>query len=243
MILTFIFFASLSDSFADSSANKSTLSRKESSRQLAKTKQSSSPLELVQFDASNKINQLEVRIQNRIVYNVPAHDITKYTDKPCVYLFHLRGNEYKYGVTDDILKRAKDHQGEFGKYGIVITLEEIYECRSTAVARLVESRIKTFAMTRGHDTPVYGKTEIITTEDIDAYAHQIDAYVKIENETHDRVHGLYADNLRLREKELELQIIQAQPTELNIQLMQMKIRIMELENEREIARYRNEIKK
>lgn len=91
----------------------------------------------------------------------------------CVYLFHLVCNQYKYGMTKDIISRGCAHRNHFKKHGCNITLIKIHECVSNDHARAVEASIEKYAKDRGEHTPMYGVTEIITTDDPRAYLQKL----------------------------------------------------------------------
>lgn len=147
-------------------------------------------------------------------YRAPYHDVTLYKDKPCVYFFQIgETHTYKYGITKDIARRASEHQAHFAKHGHNITLIWIAECDNTIISETVEARIKTFAQSRGLYTPLYGKTEIVSCDDIADLAARTASYVDEECSAYARLHGDYTQSM-------ELAMCRAQ------------IRLAELENER-----------
>jgi len=153
-----------------------------------------------------------------ISYFAPFHDVNEFRNKSIVYLFHLRDNEHKYGVTGDALTRFKAHAAEFGKHGCAITLVSVWICATITAAENVESCIKTFAMTRGHSLVKYKQTEIAQIEDLDDYKRRIDGYVSEENDRHERLRERSCDEMLLKGKEYDLRMMDA------------RIRLAELEN-------------
>ncbi len=157
---------------------------------------------------------------------IPYHpcDINDYIDDPCIYLFYLKDNDYKYGKSGEIDVRSGTHERDFRKHGCVIQLVKLWSCSSMGIMNKVERMIKGYARQRGIAAEKYGYTEILTTADIGPVVLTIDKYVTKRNAAHDSPMKIQMMQLELESKRLEVELkridlerlrleLQAQPSE------------------------------
>ena len=156
--------------------------------------------------------------RTQITYSA-LFDVTCYRRCPCVYLFHIHDNDYKYGISQDIERRAKEHAAHFGSITQhQITLVGAWKCDSVAVASEVESRIKTLTMTRGMRCVKYGKTEMLTSNNIDALSQIIDEYVLEGNNGHRRAHMSPEDSVDIHKMELSIRMQELKNEEIGLKM-------------------------
>lgn len=78
------------------------------------------------------------KIQNGEIYD--EHKIKEYADKSCVYLIKVKGNIFKYGESDGIMKRISQHKSNLDFDEII----KIFEVPNKTIAREIEDSIKIF---------------------------------------------------------------------------------------------------
>jgi prophage antirepressor-like protein len=130
-------------------------------------------------------------------------DINDYIDDPCIYLFHLKDNDYKYGRSGEIDVRSGVHMHSFKKHGCTIRLIKVWRCASMKIMTRVEKMIKTYARQNEIATEKYDQTEIITTDNVDHVVAAIDKYVTTQNATSENVIKMQMMQLELQRLQLE----------------------------------------
>lgn len=142
-------------------------------------------------------------------------DLNEFMDKPCVYLYHLKENYYKFGVSGEIVDRQVAHEHEFGKFGCVIKLIKLWNCASMKIMKDTEKKIKIFAAQNNILTAKYNQKEIIRTDDIDVVIAKIDKYVAEQNSV---------DTMEIRKLELEIERerIKLESKRLDFEIMKFK---------------------
>jgi len=123
----------------------------------------------------------------------------------CIYLIHLKDNDYKYGRSVSVNDRIDTHISKFEKLGCGPYVVKCWACESAEIMNKVETMITRFAKDRRilADPEKYKQREIITTDDIDMVISAIDKYIDRENQKCERI----TDNKKL---ELEIAKIQAE---------------------------------
>ncbi len=130
-------------------------------------------------------------------------DLSIFNDKPCVYLFHLCNDDYKFGQTSEIIKRENAHRNDFRKYGCEIAIVNLWACPTVKCMRDAEARIKTMAKTNGWFSPKYDKHEIITCPNIEFIIARIDAFIEEQNTPDERAYQLRMRKLDIVEMRIQ----------------------------------------
>jgi len=182
-------------------------------------------IEKQQLEAQLEESQAEVsRLRLGYKPTVTYHevDINEFMDKPCVYLYHLKDNDYKFGVSGEIVDRQDAHEYKFGKKGCVVKLVKLWNCATMKIMKDTEKKIKLFAVQNNISVNKYNQKEIIETDDIDVVVAKIDKYVAEQNATDVTV-------MRIREKEIDLEM---KRTEVKSKKQDVETERLRLENKR-----------
>jgi len=65
------------------------------------------------------------------------YDLNDYINKSCFYIINIKDNIYKYGITDNMIRRANDHKYDFNFTNIV----KIYELDNFTICRNIENKM------------------------------------------------------------------------------------------------------
>lgn len=142
-------------------------------------------------------------IDGRDSLPVYDYDINDCIGGPCVYVLHLVGNDYKFGVSGEIDVRTEMHMADFRKDGVVPKCVKMWKCESMQIMKDVEMKIKRLAKQLGILCARYGKKkEIIRVDNIDPIIERINKYVADMNR-------VAASTLRIRELEVHLALVEA----------------------------------
>ena len=90
-------------------------------------------------------------------------NLDEYIDEPCVYLIHLGGIDYKFGVTGEIDVRLDTHFNAFKKLGLTPQIIKLWKCPSMKIMKATEKKIKLFSKHAGILVDKYDQKEIIST--------------------------------------------------------------------------------
>ncbi|AYV75621.1 MAG: putative Bro-N domain-containing protein [Terrestrivirus sp.] len=156
-------------------------------------------------------------------------DINVFMNDNCVYLIDLGDNEYKFGITGDIVKRLAAHKKEFQYKNVV----NVYKLPNINKCKNVEDKIKNqikfldVAIKKGTQTELFKTNEICS---IEYMLSLFDKYVKQELESDDNIEPLsYADS-GLQELDLEKYKIDVQS--------KLELEKYKLDKEYELEKYK-----
>jgi prophage antirepressor-like protein/predicted GIY-YIG superfamily endonuclease len=158
-------------------------------------------------------------------------DINDFLDESVVYLAHVIGSSYKFGVTADINERLVKHRYDFEKVNAKISIVKIWKCESSSIAYKIEKMIKNLAIQNNFYTPMFGKKEIITIDNIDAVIDKVTNYVEKLNVLSERQH-----TFKIKESERKMlkeinrgKKIDNRSKELDNENLRLKIELVKIE--------------
>ena len=160
--------------------------------------------------------KLSVGYKPQITYH--ECDINEFTNNPCVYLFHLRDNDYKFGVSGEIDVRKTTHSRKFKKHNIELKLIKLWRCETMQIMKDTELKIKNLASQNSILVNKYEQREIISTDNISHIVERIDKYVTDQN---------FREITFMRIKERELDVIKIERENENLLL---QIELFKLKN-------------
>lgn len=108
-----------------------------------------------------------------LVFNDYVTDIKKYVGKEVVYLIELLNNEYKFGITADIIVRLSTHKTNFGHIAVV----KIWDGINRSITLRVEDNIKLYTKYNKINIKKGTSTELFKTDNILKMIEIIDGYV------------------------------------------------------------------
>lgn len=173
-----------------------------------------------------KVSELSLGYKPEITYH--ELDLNNFTNHACVYLFHLKENDYKFGVSGGIDVRHDTHLRDFQKEGCNPKLIKVWKCENMQIMKDTELKIKILAKQNNILVAKYGKKEIITTDDIAHVVTCIDKYVNSQNSRENTV-------MRIRESELRIAEINANNESKRLDnenlRLQIKLRKLDLQSQ------------
>lgn len=152
-------------------------------------------------------------------------DMNDYREHPCIYLIHIRDNDYKFGETGEIDKRYYKHMNDFTKRGCKPKLIKIWKCKSMQIMKNTEKQIKHFASQNNIKVKKYDKTEIITTDNIKPVVDVICKYVERGNKKDEDYQKVYLAELELENNRVLLEISNAKLEKIRVKLELRKLDI------------------
>jgi len=119
-------------------------------------------------------------------------NMVDYANKEVIYLIHIKGITYKYGITQNFLKRLTTHNRELSRDIKVI---KCWDAINRTVSKRIEDAIYSYVEHRYIKGTFENQTEIIETDNIDLVIKKIDDFVIYFSEEH---YKIYRDeNLKL----------------------------------------------
>lgn len=101
----------------------------------------------------------------------------------CIYLIHITGDDYKFGLSKQVNVRWKQHIAHFSKHDQnQLKLLKIWKCNTKKIMQVVERNIKIASDNSKIRVKKYQLTEIISTQDINPIIDSIDADVLTQNQ-------------------------------------------------------------
>ena len=151
----------------------------------------------------------------------PRIDINEFVGHPCVYIFHLGGLDYKFGVSGEIDVRTDTHMAAFSSIGCAPMPVKYWRCASMQIMKDVEMKIKRLARGCGMLVQKYGRKEIITTDDIAYVCERIDHYVGSGNDNCDISIRRLEAMVRVLEAKRQLVLADNEGKRLDLELLRM----------------------
>ncbi len=104
-------------------------------------------------------------------------DVNKYKDKEVLYIINIIDNLYKFGITNNIYRRLKNHEGKF-KYQYVV---KCWDCTNRTVSRKIENDIKKYIRINKLQRTYNKATEVLEIDEILCILEVFNQYVDIHN--------------------------------------------------------------
>ncbi len=147
----------------------------------------SKQLEKTEQNLNRKQEIIEELTGSKYVFNM-----VDYENKEVVYLIHINNYKYKYGITQNMLKRFTTHNREISRDIKVI---KCWNAINRTVSKRIEDAIYSYVEHRYIKGVFENQTEIIETDNIDLVIKKIDDFVIYFSEEH---YKIYRDeNLKL----------------------------------------------
>lgn len=119
------------------------------------------PLTIFKYGIDNTIKKVEFDIQD-------------FKNKEVLYLLHIKDDIYKFGVTQNIVKRLSNHKTYYN-YNYVI---KCWECINRTVSKQIEDAIILYAHHARISHQINKDKELIKTTNIQEFIKNIDNYVE-----------------------------------------------------------------
>lgn len=143
-------------------------------------------------------------------------DEQKYYDKEVLYLLSIKGQLYKYGITQNIKKRLSTHR-RLLKYKYIV---KCWDCINRTVSKKIEDDVKRYFRINKLNSEYDGNTEVIKTNQIKEVINIFDKYVKLRVDEYKELFNdrKYEQKIKLIEKITEMKKIHIQELEKTIQI-------------------------
>jgi predicted GIY-YIG superfamily endonuclease len=157
-------------------------------------------------------------------------------DMRCIYLIHVSKDNYKYGVSGDVLQRLKTHGGNFKRQGYMATAVAIWELPTRDMSYAVETQIKRRGKAMGITNILYGHTEILTG-DLDGLLGFIDGIVSEATgvEPAHRTNTGKPAKVALKKVDHEhiykINEIEIQKSEIALRRLELEVKMVEMNNQ------------
>lgn len=179
----------------------------------------------IEKQLEESINEIEIlkeenkKLSESYKPTVTYHDcdINDFTNNPCVYLFHLKVSDYKFGISGEIDVRKTHHNNVFKKFDIEPRLIKLWKCETMQIMKDTEIKIKLLAKHNKILINKYDQTEIISTDNIQYIVDRINKYVDDQN-------AREIVFMRIKEKELDVAKINAENENLRLQIEFFKLK-------------------
>lgn len=158
------------------------------------------------------------------------YDINNFKKKSVVYLIHVKGNLYKFGITDAITKRLDQHKNDYNYSDIV----RLWSVQNKTIAESVETDInsqmkhlKLLTKYRGH------KELFVTNEEnsINDIIAQVESYIEKHNGSISSNETVRFDKLlELEKAKLERDKISLEREKIAVEHNKIKLEIMKEKN-------------
>lgn len=132
-------------------------------------------------------------------------DLGDYIGCHCVYLIEIDGVGYKYGITNNIVRRRGEHRAFFARHNAGARFLRVWRCNSIEIAILTEKDIDNYARIRELNIRWRCKREILKPCDIAPIIKMITDTVNMRNFgllelEQAKIAALYAEISQLREE-------------------------------------------
>lgn len=136
-------------------------------------------------------------------FQLVSPDINDYRDCNVVYLLHVYENDYKFGITDDTIRRLSEHKTHFKKHNHEINVVRLWKCKNSIIMRSIEDKIKTLSKENDILRKKYDLTEIFETSNVNLVIEKIDQYVAESIDVSDKIYEMEMAKMRIKEKETD----------------------------------------
>jgi prophage antirepressor-like protein len=158
-----------------------------------------------EFDETKtEVERLQQDYKPQVVYH-PV-DINDFIDDSCVYLIHINGDYFKFGLTTRMCRRVLEHDKNFRKRKCDPKLVNIWRCCTSKIMHLVEMMIKNYLIHNGIKVREFDQTEIIKTDNIQHIVDIITKYVTRYNNLNESTADMRKLELVNEGKRLDLEM-------------------------------------
>lgn len=117
-------------------------------------------------------------IQNQLTNPIPQinkydFDVNAYIGKEILYLLYIKDDIYKFGITNDVIKRFQRHKNEL-EYDYVV---KCWDCKNRSISTQIENAVKTYIRLHKLNFIYKQQTEIIKINDMNPLIKMFDNYV------------------------------------------------------------------
>ena len=155
-------------------------------------------------------------IQNQLTNPIPQlnkydFDVNLYIGKEILYLLYIKDNIYKFGVTNDIIKRFSRHKKEL-EYDYVV---KCWDCKNRSISTQIENAVKIYIRLHNLNFIYKQQTEIIKIDDIEPLIKMFDNHVKkqVDIDNNQFKNAELDQKIKLMEKIIEYQNSEFEMTE------------------------------